>query len=125
MASGSTIITIQMNTTIDGVNRSIPAVSTTITHAATGFIMGSVATSDTAAVIPQGGVIPEYAVFTNLSATDGEYIDVMNDAAVLTRIDPGRTVALDVSQVVTPASNLKAKAANGKTPMLSYYITAN
>lgn len=118
----TTVITIQAVTTIDGVNRTVPAKNCTITHAAEGFIMGTVATSDTAAVIPQGGVVPLFAVFENMSAVAGEYIDIMNDTAVLTRLQPAMQAAFDVSQVGTPASNLKAKAATGKTPVLAYSI---
>lgn len=119
---GATTITIQVQTTIDGVSRTIPNKSCTITHAAEGFIMGTVATSDTAAVIPQGGVVPKYARFENMSAVAGEYIDILNDTAVLTRIDPAMQVAIDISQVATPATNLKYKAATGKTPVLDYAI---
>lgn len=122
MASGTTTITIQAITTVDGTSRTAPATTATITHAAEGLCMGNMVTSDTAAVIPQGGVVPSYAIFQNLSEVATEYIEILNDAAVLTRIDPGMVVALDISQVATPASNLKAKAFTGKTPVLSYFI---
>lgn len=122
MASGTTTITIQVVTTVDGTSRTVPGDTVTITHAAEGLIMGNMVTSDTAAVIPQGGVVPEYAYFKNLSAVATEYIDIMNDTAVLTRLDPGMAAAFDVSQVATPESNLKAKAFTGKTPVLSYFI---
>ena len=115
---GATSITIQVNTTVDGTNRSVPPLTTTITHAAEGMCAGNMVTSDTAAVIPQGGITPKFAVFQNLSAVAGEHVDIMNDAAVLTRVEPAMQVAIDVSQVATPASNLKAKAATGKTPVL-------
>jgi hypothetical protein len=120
--AGTTVITIQIATTIDGTSRTAPAKTATITHAASGLAMGVMPTSDTAAVIPQGGITPKFAVFENLSAVAGEYIDIMNDTAVLARIDPGMQAAFDISQVATPASNLKAKAFTAKTPKLSYFI---
>lgn len=118
----TTTITIQVQTTIDGVSRTIPNKTCTITHAAEGFIMGTVVATDTAAVIPQGGVVPKFAHFENMSAVAGEYIEILNDAAVLTRLDPAMQATFDISQVTTPASNLKAKAATGKTPVLAYAI---
>lgn len=119
---GATSITIQVVTSIDGVSRTVPPKTATITHAAEGFINGTIATSDAAAVIPQSGVVPKFAHFENMSAVAGEYIDIMNDTAVLTRLDPAMQACFDVSQVATPASNLKAKAATGKTPVLAYFI---
>jgi len=118
----TTLITIQIQTTVDGVSITIPANTATITHAAVGHIEGTFATSDTAAVIPQGNVTPEVLYVRNMSAVATEFIDIMNDTAVLTRLDPGMQAVLDVSQVGTPASNLKAKANTGKTPVLQYFI---
>lgn len=120
----TTTIQIQVSTTIDGVSITVPAAIGTITHAGTGHVEGTLTTSDTAAVIPQGGLTPKHAYFRNMSAVAGEYIDILNDTAVLTRIDPGMIAAFDIAQVGTPSSNLKCKAATGKTPKLQYFIVA-
>ena len=118
----TTQISLQMVTDIDGAARNVPNTTYVITHAAKGMIMGNLVTSDTAAVIPQGGVVPYYGFFSNLSATATEYIDILNDTAVLSRLQPGECALISISQVGTPASNLKAKAYTGKTPTLSYFI---
>lgn len=124
MASGTTQLTIQINTTVDGISRSLPATTTTVTHTGTGFVDATIATSDTAAVIPQAGITPKWLYVKNLSATATEFVDILNDTAVLTRIDPSMQVLIDVSQVATPATNLKIKANTAKTPTVSYTIIA-
>lgn len=118
----TTQITVQIITAVDGVSITIPANTATITHAAEGHIEGTFATSDTAAVIPQGNVAPSYMFVRNMSTVATEFIDILNDTAVLTRLNPGMQAVFDVSQVATPASNLKAKANTGKTPVLQYFI---
>lgn len=122
MATGSTTITTQISTTVDGTSRTTSAKTATITHTEEGLAMGNMITSDTATAIPQGGITPSFAYFENLSSETGEYIEILNDSAILTRINPSMTAAFDVSQVGTPATNLKARAASGKTPVLSYFI---
>lgn len=122
--AGTTTIALQLTTTIGGISRTVQPANAALTHSGNGFAEGLMPTSDTAAAIPQGGITPKTAMFQNMSTTAGEYIDIMNDTAVLARIDPTTFALFDISQVATPATNLKAKAASGKTPLLAYLFVS-
>lgn len=120
---GTTAITIQISTTVDGVNITIPANTSTITHAAEGHVQGTFATRDVADIIPQGFVTTPYFIYVrNMSEVATEFIDILANTSVLTRLNPGMQAVLDVSQIAYPLNDLKARANTGKTPVLQYFI---